>query len=78
MNENELDSTWATLEPTQRQRRRINARVRGWLDARESSLAAEWIKLIKVNPIRSLSVTAVAACLMVVATPLTWMAFSLL
>jgi hypothetical protein len=78
MNENELASTWATLEPTRGQRGRIDTRVRGWLDADESSLAAEWIDLIQVNPITSLGIAAVAACLMLLATPLTWMAYSLL
>jgi len=78
MNENELARTWATLEPTQHRRRRIDACVRKWLDARESSLPAEWITLIRVNPIASLSIAAVAACLMLLATPLSWMAYSLL
>jgi hypothetical protein len=77
MNEIELAVTWATLEPTPRQRQRIEARVRRWLDARDSSLAAEWLGLLKVNPIAGLGFAAVAASLMLIATPLSWLAFSL-
>jgi hypothetical protein len=78
MTENELADTWINLDPTARQRRRIDGRVRGWLEANESSLAAEWIQLIKVNPISAVSVATVAACLVLVATPLGWMAYAAL
>jgi hypothetical protein len=78
MNENELAQKWVMLEPEQRQRRRIDARVRGWLDASESSLVAEWLGLIKVHPIVALSFSAVAACLVLVSTPLSWLAYAVL
>jgi len=78
MNETELADKWTTLEPTPGQHRRIEARVRGWLDARESSLAAEWLGFIKLNPIEGLSFAAAAAGLVLVATPLSWVAFSVL
>lgn len=78
MSENEIASTWAVLEPPARQRQRIEARVLGWLDARETSLAAEWLGLLKVNPIAGLSFAAVAACLVLFATPLRWVLFSVL
>jgi hypothetical protein len=78
MNDSELTGAWAALEPNSRQRRRIEARVRGWLEARESSLLAEWLGLLKVNPIAGLGFAAAAACLVLLATPLSWVAFSVL
>ena len=78
MNETELVGSWTALEPTPRQRQRIESRVREWLAARESSLATEWLELLKVNPIARLAFAAVAACLMLITTPLTWLAFSAL
>jgi hypothetical protein len=78
MNESELAGTWAALEPTAQQRRRIEARVREWHEAHESSLAGEWLELLKVNPIAGLSFAAVAACLVLIATPLNWVAFAVL
>jgi hypothetical protein len=78
MNESELTDTWAAFEPTSSQRRRVEARVRGWLDAKQSSLAAEWFGLIKIEPIAGLGLAAAAACLVLIATPLSWMAFSAL
>jgi hypothetical protein len=78
MNEGELGGNWTTLEPSAAQRRRIEARVRRWLDAHETSLAAEWFGLLKVNPLGRLIYAAVAAVLVLVATPLSWMALAAL
>jgi hypothetical protein len=78
VNETELTDTWVTLEPTPAQRRRIEARVRGWLEARESSLAAEWFALLRINPIAGLGLTGVAACVVLIAMPLSWVALSVL
>ncbi len=78
MNEGEPLGAWTAFEPTPGQRRRIESRVRGWLAARESSLAAEWLELLKVNPIARLAFAAVAACLMLITTPLSWLALSVL
>ncbi|HTY95365.1 MAG TPA: hypothetical protein VMC02_15865 [Steroidobacteraceae bacterium] len=78
MNDSELTGTWAALEPTAAQRRRIEARVRGWLDARESSLAAEWLRLIRINPIEGLGIAALAGCLVLIVTPLGWVVSSIL
>jgi hypothetical protein len=52
--------------------------VQGWLEARESSLIAEWLGLIKANPIAGLGLATVAACLVLIATPLSWVAFAVL
>jgi hypothetical protein len=78
VNGNELEGTWAALEPAPGQRRRIETRVRRWLDAKNISLAAEWLELLKVNPIARISFAAVAACLMVITTPLSWVALAAL
>ena len=78
MNENELKEHGLTLEPAPAQRRRIEARVRGWLEAKDASLAAEWLELLKVNPVARIGFSAVAACLVLVATPLSWLLFSVL
>lgn len=78
MNESELTDTWAAFEPTSSQRRRAEVRVRGWLDSKGSSLAAEWFGLIKIEPFSGLGLAAAAACLVLIATPLSWMAFSTL
>lgn len=78
MNETELAGIWAALAPTSEQRRRCEARVQGWLEARESSLIAEWLGLIKANPIAGLGLATVAACLVLIATPLSWVAFAVL
>ena len=78
MNESETLATWTALEPTPPQRRRIDSRVRGWLAARESSLATEWLELLKVNPIARLTFATVAACLMLITTPLSWLALAVL
>ncbi len=76
MIQSELIDSWVALEPTPRQRQHIEARVRGWLDARESSLASEWLGLLKVSPIAALGFAAVAACLVLFVTPLSWVMFS--
>jgi hypothetical protein len=78
MNEIELAGAWAALEPNPLQRQRIETRVREWLEARESSLAAEWLGLLKINPITGPGFAAVAVCLVLIATPLSWVAFSIL
>ena len=78
MNESEFGGKWTTLEPTVAQRGHIEARVRDWLDAHETSLAGEWFGLLKVNPIGRLIYAAVAASLVLVATPLSWMALAAL
>jgi hypothetical protein len=78
MNEKELEGTWVALEPAPGQRRRIEARVRRWLEAKDVSLAAEWLELLKVNPIARIGFAAVAACLMVITAPLSWVALAAL
>jgi hypothetical protein len=72
MNDEELGAVWATLEPTVGRRRRIDARVFAWLDARDTSLSAEWLGLFRVAPFAALGLATVSALAIVAATPLVW------
>ncbi len=78
MNENELPGAWAALEPTSTQQRRMEARVRGWLEAGEVSLAEEWLGLLRIRPFAAVSLAALAASMVLIATPLSWVAFAVL
>jgi hypothetical protein len=78
MNDSQLSGSWAALEPTPAQRRRVDAKVREWLEARESSLAAQWLGLIRFRPIAGLGLAAVGACLVMVATPMSWVLLTFL
>ncbi len=49
---------------------------RGYLDARNSSLAAEWFGLLKFNPIAGLGFAAITAFLALAAMPLSWCVFA--
>jgi len=73
MNETELVSTWSTLEPSSRRRARIETRVFEWIEASETSLAGEWLGLLKVEPLKGLAFVAVSALSLVLLTPVGWM-----
>ena len=75
MNDEELDGAWTTLHPTVLQRQRIDARVFGWLEARDTPLAAEWLALFRVAPFSAAGLVAVSAISVVTTTaPLVWLA----
>lgn len=78
MNDEDLGGVWTTLRPTATQRRRIDARVFGWLEARDTPLAAEWLALFKVAPLPAFGLAAVSAVAIVLATPVLWVARALL
>ena len=78
MSNSELTDAWATLEPTPLQQRRIERRVNDWLAARESSLASEWLGLLKISPVAGFGLAALAACLVLFTTSLSWAVFSVL
>ena len=78
MNDQELGDAWTTLEPTMRQHRRIDARVFAWLEANDTSIAAEWLGLFRVAPFPVLGLVTVSAVSIVVATPLLWFARALM
>ena len=61
MNDEELGDAWTALEPTMRRRRRIDARVFAWLEARDTPLAAEWLELFSVAPFAALGLATVSA-----------------
>jgi hypothetical protein len=73
MNDNELGNAWTTLEPTVRQRRRIEAQLFSDLEAHDSPLAAEWLGMFSAAPFATIGFVAVSAAAIVV-TPLLWFA----
>lgn len=73
MSDEDLSLSWSALEPTERQRQRIEGRVSRGLDARETSLFAEWIGLLKLNPIAGLGFAAASALSFVLVTPIGWL-----
>jgi hypothetical protein len=79
MNDQELEEAWTTLGPGVPRRRRIDARVFAWLDAHDTSLAAEWLGLFALRPFAALGLATVSAIAVVAATPpLAWLARALL
>ena len=78
VNDEELGAVWTTLQPTVSQRRRIDARVSAWLDARDTPLAAEWFGLFRAAPFSAIALAAVGAVSVVTATPVVWLARALL
>ena len=43
MTDEEIVDTWMTLDPAPDERRRINTQVSAWLEAHDTSMAAEWL-----------------------------------
>jgi hypothetical protein len=78
VNNDELGGVWTTLQPTVRQRQRIDARVFAWLEARETPLAAEWLGLFRVAPFSAVGLVAVSAVSIATASPLVWLARALM
>ena len=78
MNDEALEHAWTALEPAAPQRRRIDARVSAWLEARDTPLAAEWLALFRVAPFSALGLAAVSVVSVVTATPLVWLARALM
>jgi hypothetical protein len=72
-NDEALDSAWTTLEPAAAQRRRIDTQVYAWLDAHDTTLAAEWLALFKVAPLTAFGLVTVSTIAMVVTSPFTWL-----
>ena len=78
MTDEELGDAWTTLTPTVSRRRRIDARVLAWLEARDTPLAAEWLGLFRVAPWAALGLATASAVAIAAATPLVWLARALL
>jgi hypothetical protein len=78
MNDEEFDGVWARLQPTIPQRRRIDAHVLAWLEARDTPLAAEWLGLFRSAPFSAVSLAATSAVSVATAPPLVWLALALM
>jgi hypothetical protein len=72
MNDTELMSLWSALEPGTRRRARIETRVFEWLEASETSIAAEWLGLIKVEPLMALAYASIGGVALFLLTPVGW------
>ena len=73
MNEMELVSAWSTLEPSARQRARIETRVFEWIEASQTSITGEWLALIKVEPLSVVAFASVGAASLALLTPVGWL-----
>jgi len=73
----ELGAVWTAFQPTAGQRRRIDARVFAWLDARDTPLVAEWLGLFRATPVAAVGLVSVSAVSVVAATPVVWLARAL-
>jgi len=74
---NDVGDAWTTLEPTLPQRQRIDAQVFAWLEARDTPLAVEWLRLFKAEPFSAAGLLATSAVSLAAATPVFWLAFGL-
>ena len=74
MNDTEIMSLWSALEPSSRRRARIETRVFEWLEASDTSIAAEWLGLLKVEPLAVLAYASVGALALLALTPVGWIA----
>ncbi|HUO67888.1 MAG TPA: hypothetical protein VMV37_10145 [Gammaproteobacteria bacterium] len=78
MTDAEITRVWSTLEPSTRERARIETRVLEWVEAGETSLVTEWLDVIRVNPIGGLGLVAASAAALLMLTPIGWIASSML
>jgi hypothetical protein len=78
VNDEDLAAAWLTLDPTAVQRRRIDGRVFGWLEAGDTSLVAEWLALFKRAPLPAFGLLSVGAVWVLAATPVLLVARALL
>jgi hypothetical protein len=74
MNDEELIAAWTNLVPTTGQLRRIDARVAEWLEAHDTSLAAEWLAMFRVAPFGAFALVAASAVAVMAVSPLFWFA----
>jgi hypothetical protein len=74
MNDEDLTGAWATLDPDVTRRRRIASRVFTWLEAHDTSLAAEWLILARIAPFGTLGLVAASAVVLLFVSPIFWFA----
>jgi hypothetical protein len=78
VNDDDLGGVWTTLDPAAPQRRRIDARVSAWLEAHDTPLVTEWLRLFRVAPFSTVGLGTVSAVSVVTAPPFVWLARALL
>lgn len=78
MNDDQLADDWETVEPTARQRQRMEGRVFASLEAHDTSLAAEWLGLVKASPFAAVGLGGLSAVSIAAAPPFVWLARALL
>ena len=78
MTDQDLSLAWRTLEPTLRQSQRIHARVFERLDARDTPLAVEWLRLFRVAPLSATGLLAMSTASLDTAAPVLWLARALM
>ena len=74
MNDTEIMKLWSALEPSARRRARIETRVFEWLEASETSIAGEWLGLLKVEPLTAVAYASIGAVALLLLTPVGWFA----
>ena len=72
MNDREIMKLWSALEPTPRRRARIETRVFEWLEASETSIAGEWLALLKVEPLTAMAYASLGAVVLLLHAPIGW------
>jgi hypothetical protein len=77
MIDDEFEDLWGTLRPTGRQRRRIDARVAAWLEARDTPLVQEWLGLFKFEPFTAAALVTVSVVAIGTAPPVVWLVSAL-
>ncbi len=68
--EDRLEAAFASLEPDTAVRARVEDRVLVAYEAEQRSLAAEWMNLFRVGPVRTAARTVAAAASLLLLTPL--------
>lgn len=76
MTDDELIDHWTDLAPGPDERRRINRRVSADLEAHDTSMAAEWLRLFRISPFSTLGLVTVSAMATFV-LPLVWVTSTL-
>lgn len=72
MTDIEFTEAWSGLQPAADARLRIQARLLADLAAHDTSLAAEWLGLLRIAPLKTLGLGALSA--VAIAAPLAWIA----
>ena len=73
-----IGDAWTTSTPTLHQRRRIDARVFAWLEAREHAARGRVVRTVRVAQFHSARSCHGSAVSIVAAIPLVWFAYALM